>query len=349
MKMALLLVTVFTVAAFATGEFSTNGAELWKFKGYGIFRFDVFGQEDISPDMAFCTSADVAWEPRLNDMLSARAELQMNATGEGYADLKDAYLNLDPVEALTIRGGQFHRNIGWGEMESTTAMLFPNRPLYTSYGLFSKYGKRDMGAMLIGTFDMVTLDLAYTNGVVENAENDSNKQFTVHGEAAPADWVTIGLGMGVYAADDSTTSEADDTFSSTAFDAYGIVDYPISETAELHFTGEYMMLGYADGDVEGMEKTGASVMTAALGATFDLEGAMITGITPMLRYEQISPATQLAEGAADPEDNYGAIDGCVNLHMGDNNVLQLGLRNYMYEADSPDGYTDMTVNWRMNF
>jgi hypothetical protein len=35
--------------------------------------------------------------------------------------------------------------------------------------------------------------------------------------------------------------------------------------------------------------------------------------------------------------------------MGPANVLQIGARNYSYETDAMDGYTDIIVNWRMNF
>ncbi|NLP04837.1 hypothetical protein GX411_02650 [Candidatus Fermentibacteria bacterium] len=349
MKLAAVLLVLATVA-FAAGEFSTGGAELWKFKGWGTFRMVMYGQEEADPDMAFSSVWDLAWEPKLNDYLSARAELSMDAassTSNGYADIWDAYLNLMPADGFCIRGGQFKRNIGWGFLESSTALLFPDRPLYTGYSVFGKYGKRDIGAMLVGDFDMFSIDMAYTNGVVEGAETDSNKQFTIHATVEPAEWATIGAGMGMYAADDTTAE--DESFSSSAIDLYGIVNYPMSETMDLHFTGEYMMLGMPAPDVEGMEKTDGTVMTAALGATFDINGALITGITPMIRYETISPAYMAAEGADEPEDDYGAIDFCGNIHMGSNNVLQIGARSYSFQNEDVDGYTDIIVNWRMNF
>lgn len=344
MRIALVLLTVLTLVAMA-GEFATGGADMWKFKGWGTFRMDMFGMEDAEPDMAFSTCADLVWEPTLNEMLSAKAELQM--ISDGNADFKDAYLNLMPAEGFCIRGGQFKRNIGWGYLEPTTAMLFPDRPLYTNYSVFGLYGKRDMGFALIGDFDMFSLDLAYTNGVVEGAETDSNKQLTIHGTVMPAEWVTIGAGLGMFTADDP--AEEDETFSASAIDVYALVEYPMSETMDLHFTGEYMMLGMPAPDVEGMEKTDGTVMTAALGATFGIEGALVTGITPMIRYEQISPAYMAPDGADEPEDNYGAIDFCGNIHMGTHNVLQIGARNYSFEAEGVDGYTDIIVNWRMNF
>jgi hypothetical protein len=203
--------------------------------------------------------------------------------------------------------------------------------------------------MLIGEFDMFTVDLAYTNGVVEGSEFDSNKQVTLHAAVEATDWLTIGAGLGMTTANETPGDPDSDTYSSNAIDVYGLVEYPMSETMDLHFTGEYLMLGYASPDIEGMEKTDGTVMTAALGATFGIEGELVTGITPMLRYEQVSPATMLAEGAEEPEDNYGAIDFCGNIHMGSNNVLQLGLRNYSYENEDMDGYTDIIANWRMNF
>ena len=141
----------------------------------------------------------------------------------------------------------------------------------------------------------------------------------------------------------------EDTFSFSAMDFYGIVKYPLSETMDLHLTGEYLMLGLDSPDVEGMEKTDGTAMTVALGATFGIDGALITGITPMIRYETISPAYMAAEGADEPEDDYGAIDFCGNIHMGSNNVLQLGARSYSFQSEDVDGYTDIILNWRMNF
>lgn len=345
MRTALILLTLVTVVSFA-GEFATGGAEMWKFNGYGIFRLDVFGQEEADPDMGFSSCGDLAWTPQLNDMLSAKAELGLDAD-DNSVNLLDAYLNMTPADGFSIRGGQFKRMFGWGYLESTTAMLFPDRPLYTSESLFGLYGKRDIGLMLLGDFDMFTIDMAYTNGVVDTEETDSNKQFTVHGTVMPAEWVTIGAALGMYAMDSET--EEDETVSSTGIDVYGIVDYPATETIDIHFTGEYLMLGAPVEDVEGIENTDGSVMTIAGGATFGLQGDMITGITPMIRFEQISPATQLPEEAEAPEDNYGAIDFCANIHMGTHNTLQLGARNYSYEAEGMDGYTDIIANWIMKF
>ncbi len=345
MRTALVLLTLVTVVAFA-GEFATGGAEMWKFNGYGIFRLDVFGEEEADPDMGFSTCGDLAWTPQLNDMLSAKAELGLDAD-DNSVNLLDAYLNMTPADGFSIRGGQFKRMFGWGYLESTTAMLFPDRPLFVNESLFGLYGKRDIGLMLLGDFDMFTIDMAYTNGIVDTEETDSNKQFTVHGTVMPAEWVTIGAALGMYAMD--SEAEEDETVSSTGIDVYGIVDYPATETIDIHFTGEYLMLGAPVEDVEGIENTDGSAMTIAGGATFGLQGDMITGITPMLRFEQISPATQLPEEAEAPEDNYGAIDFCANIHMGTHNTLQLGARNYSFEAEGVDGYTDIIANWVMKF
>jgi len=359
MRIALVLLTVVTVFAIA-GDFATGGADMWKFKGYGIFRIQNYGYEDADPDMAFSAMGNIAWEPTLNDFLSARAELEFNPTATQTTwitvdsaavpittsnDLKvnDVYLNLMPADGFCIRGGQFKRNIGWGYLESTTEMLFPDRPLYVDYSIFNKYGKRDIGLMLIGEFDMFTVDLAYTNGVVEGSEFDSNKQVTLHAAVEATDWLTIGAGLGMTTANETPGDPDSDTYSSNAIDVYGLVEYPMSETMDLHFTGEYLMLGYPAPDFDG------PVLPAAIGAPFGFDGVLVTGITPMLRYEQVSPATMLPEGAEEPEDNYGAIDFCGNIHMGTHNVLQLGLRNYSYENEDIDGYTDIIANWRMNF
>ncbi len=347
MRTALVLLTLVTVAAFAS-EFTTGGADMWKFNGYGIFRLDVYGEEDHEHDMGFSQVGDLAWTPTLNDMLSAKAELALDADDNSVV-LTDAYLNMTPAEGFDIRGGQVKRMFGWGFLEPTTALLFPDRPLYTTYegGLFSDYGKRDIGLMLLGDFDMFTLDVAYTNGIVDPEETDSNKQFTVHGTVMPAEWITIGAALGMHTEDNE--AEEDETVSGTGIDVYGVVEYPATETIDLHFTGEYLMLGDAVEEADGYEYNDETDMTVAGGATFGLQGDMITAITPMIRYEQISPATALPEGVDDPEDNYTAIDFCANFHMGSHNTLQLGARNYGFQEEGRDGYTDIILDWVMAF
>ncbi|HOA04428.1 MAG TPA: porin [Candidatus Fermentibacter daniensis] len=346
MRTALVLLTLVTVSAFAA-EFTTGGADVWKFNGYGIFRLDVWGEEDADPDMGFSAKGDIAWTPTLNEMLSAKVSLGLNAHNNGVT-LGDAYLNMTPVDGFSIRGGQIKRMFGWGYLESTTAMLFPDRPLHTalsdSANIFGLYGKRDIGLMLLGDFDMFTLDVAYTNGV-ETEETDSNKQFTIHGTVKPTDWLTIGAALGMHTVDSGT----DDTATGTGIDVYGLVKYPVTETIDLRFAGEYMMLGLPADDVEGFEINDNTIMTVAGGATFGLQSDMITAITPMIRYEQISPVSIVADGADDPEDNRGAIDFCSNFHMGSHNTVQIGIRNYSFQDENTDGYTDIILNWLMSF
>jgi len=350
MRLALATVLVVFAVSMATGEFSTGGSEIMKIKGYGITRFDVWGAEGADPDMGFCGQFDLNWEPTFGDYLAARAELNATTAGGGQAKLLDGFLDLTPAEGLTIRGGQFKRNFGWGYLEPTTALLFPDRPMYASSSDFLYYGGRDIGASVIGTFDPVMVDVAYTNGSGQNTpEDDSNKQFTVHAAITPAAWVTLGGGLGIFAAPDTTTADTTDSFTSDAFDIYGIVHYPVAETVTLDFTGELLSLGFAGLDVEGMEKTSGGALTLALGARFGLNGSLITAIQPAVRFENVSPATQLPTGSADLSDNYGAIDACVGVEMGPMNTLQIGARNHSFEADGVDSYTDFIVNWRMKF
>jgi hypothetical protein len=348
MRLAMAVVLGICALSFAAGEFSTGGSDLMKIKGYGIFRFDVWGTEDAEPDNGFVTTLDVCWEPAIGDMLAARVDLQGNTASGGTAKLNDAYLDLMPAEGFTIRGGQFVRNYGWGYMESTTALIFPDRPFFTTSGDFGNYGKRDVGAMLIGSFDPVTVDVAYSNGAGINApEDDSNKQFTVHAAITPTEWATLGGGLASYSAYTDTTGE--DSYSSSAFDVYGLVNYPMTETVTMNFAAELLSMGYAGPDVEGTDKTSGGALSVALGANFGINGALITGIQPAVRFENISPATQLPSGSAELTDNQTVIDGCVGLNMGPQNVLQIGMRNYGFEDENVDGYTDFVVNWRMKF
>jgi len=144
------------------------------------------------------------------------------------------------------------------------------------------------------------------------------------------------------------TMDMEDTYSTGGIDAYGVVEYPMSETGTLLFTGEYMMLPYLGPNLEESDPHDGTAYSFMLGGMFDVDMGRITAITPALRYDQVDPALEV-DPEVDPEDNLGAIDFCLNVHTGPMNTLQLGARNYTGEAENFDSHTDIYANWRMTF
>ncbi|MBD3368821.1 hypothetical protein GF402_00470 [Candidatus Fermentibacteria bacterium] len=350
MRYALVALSLVVFAAYAGGEFSTGGAELLKFKGYAISYFDIWGEEDADPDMSFDVIASVSWLPKLNEWLDAKIAFKAKPTRVAMSDLslttEDIVLNLHPVENFTFSMGQFKRPFGYNYTRSGSSMYFRDRALLTGQDEFKNFGGRDIGANFNLSFEMVDIDLAYTNSSGDNVpENDSNKQFTARAEIEVTPGITIAGAFGSHTIDDPDTTETDQTLSATGMDFYGVVEYPLSETATLNFVGEYLMLGETVD--EDLDATDANAMAFTLAPHFDLAGEELTAIQPAIRYENYSP---YYTGETDPENDVGAIDFCVSLFLfSDMNTLQIGGRNYTYEAEGMDGYTDMYIDWRMKF
>ena len=353
MRLVVAVLMVAAVAALAGGEFATGNAELLKFKGYLMGSFEIYGEEDADPDMGFSCLATIEWLPRLSEFLDAKIAFKSKPTsftGE-YEDLslttEDVVLNLHFNENVTFSMGQFKRPFGYNYTRSGSSMFFQDRALLTGGSEFKKYGKRDIGANLNVSFDMVSIDLSFTNGAGDNEpEDDSNKQFTARAEIEPMQGITVAGAFGSYSAEDPDTT-SDDTFSSTGIDIYGVVEYPVGANADLIFVGEYLMLGLPGPEVTGSERNDASAYAFTLAPDFAMDGPVLYGVRPAIRYENYSPSYY---GDTDPENDHGAIDFCLNLDVFDSkNTLQIGARNYSFEDENTDGYTDMYVNWRMKF
>lgn len=342
-----LTVSVMAGMALAGGEFATGGAELLQFKGYLISDLYIYGEEDADPDMGFDVIAAVEWRPTLNEWLDAKIAFKAKPTefeGE-YEDLslttEDIMLNLHFTDGVTFSMGQFKRPFGYNYTSSGSSMYFLDRAILQDMGEFKNFGKRDIGANLNLSFDMVNFDVAFTNGAGDNEpEDDSNKQFTVRAEIEPIDGITIAGALGSYSEDDST-----DTYSATGLDFYALVEYPLGETSTLNFVGEYLILGEPVAD--GVDLTDANAYAFTLAPEFELEGNVIQAVRPAIRYENYSPSYT---GDTDPEDDMTAIDFCLNLDLySSRNTLQIGGRNMSFQSDDMDGYTDMYVAWRMKF
>lgn len=348
----LVVIMLISALAFAAGEFSTGGAELLKFKGTGSFRWDFYGAEGADPSSNMSSCAIIDWLPKLNNYVDGQFSLELYSNS-GNIKLTDLFLNLHLTEDIALRGGQFKVPFGYANTLSSSTMPFGSRAAVTGEDEFKVYGGRDIGACLMAGFDMINIDLAFTNGTGDNTMADStiSNQFTARVVADPAEWLMIGASVAMVGqpeiVGDSTTI---DSWSSMGIDAYAVVDYPVNETVDLHFAGEFMQLGYAGPEIEGVDQIDGSAMLFTLAANFETGAEFVQAVRPAVRYETFSPMAYTVEGGEEAQDNKTAIDFCVNLDLfSAANTLQLGARNYGFELEDVDGYTDIYANWRMNF
>ena len=350
MRSAIVVLLILTIPVFATGEFHSGGSELWKFKGYNTVRMNFYGAEDADPDIAFSGITTFLWIPQITENLSANVCSKI-FTSNGQFKLYDLWMDWEIYEGVTLRAGQFLRPIGYASLEPGSGLLFADRPLYVYSDDFGVYGGRDVGACLKTDFGPAGIDLTFTNGSGWNApEDDSNKQFTAHVFAQPEDWMKISGTFALFTEDADTTN----TFTCSAFGGYAALDYPTSDNLTINFVGEYLSLGWNGEEIEGMERKNGSVLTAMIGACFNTGSSSLSAIQPVVRYETVNPATQIVEGNPEPEDNYGALDYCVNFHFGELNTVQVGGRTFSFETESESdplsqNHTDIYVKWRVKF
>jgi hypothetical protein len=346
----IMMVTLLVaMAALATGEFSTGGADLLTFKGYVISTFNMYGEElaDGEPNNDFDLSATIEWLPTLNDWVDAKIGFKSEPTRYTgtYEDLslntEDVIINMHFTEAFTLTMGQFKRPFGYNYTISSSGLYFRDRAMVAE-DLIGDFGKRDIGANVNADFGLVNIDLSYTNGEGDNEpEDDDLKSFTARAIINPIEGMNIGAALG-------TTSEyADSTnqnsYSATGIDIFITSEFPISAATDMLFEGEYLMIGDTMDDA--VDYTDASGYAMSVMANFALESEMLQAVRPAIRYETISPGFA---GEDDPGNDVSAIDFCLNLDIwSGKNTAQIGMRNY--QGEDIDGYTDMYIAWRMKF
>jgi len=352
MKSFLILVSALLAAspALAAGEFGTGAAELLKFSGYSTFRWDKYGAENSDPDNNMRASASVNWLPRLNSFVSGKMNLDLYSNSSNSIRLADISLSLNITENFTLTAGQMKVPFGYAYTRSGGSMYFADRALISSAGDYKNYAGRDNGLCLVAGFAPVTVDLGFFNGTGSNgtADNDINKRFASRVSAGALDWLTLGAAfttIGQPEIEDSLGTI--DSWSSHGIDVFGVVDYPLSGTTDLFFEGEYAILGAEGPEVEGVTINDAGCMSLALGADISVGDGFLRAVRPVVRYDMVNPSS--VEGSAD-KDNSTALDFCVGLDLtSGKNTLMLGGRSYGFEDESIEGYTDIYLNWRMNF
>ena len=352
MKRAIMVLAVLTLVAFA-GDFATGGAELTKFKGYGTFRWTMYGEEDADPSNEFSDYVWMAWVPKINDNLDFCVSAKHTQMG-GF-DFDAMYLNMYLTDGISVMGGQFKRPFGYAYTRSGGSMYFADRSMITVNGFgseetrvshFEKFGGLDTGAMATVEFAPVTVDLMISNGTGANAAANPmvKKQFTARLAVDPTEWLTLGGSFAMVGTPESEEPADADAVSATGMDFFAVADYPVSSTGTLRFVGEYMILGADDNMDDAADGNGMSVMA---GYNMDLDGEVLVSVMPAVRYDAVTPIDNTGEA----EDNgFSRIDFCVNLGLFSNlNTLQVGMSNYGAEAEGFDSYTDIYANWRMNF
>lgn len=335
-------------SALAAGEFSTGAAELLKFKGTGYFRWNMYGGEEVNPDNNMSSFFTIDWLPKLNSFVDGKINLEFSSTN-GSIKLADLYLNLNLTENFSLMGGQMKVPFGYAYTRSGGSMYFADRAFISSADDYKNYAMRDNGLCLVASFEPVTVDLGFFNGTGANgmADNDWNNQFAARISADAMEWLTLGAAFTTIGQPE--VEEVTESWSSSGIDVFGVVNYPMSETAEMFFEGEYAMLGAVGPEMEGVTMNDASCMSVALGAEFAVGEGFLQAVRPAVRYDMVNPSGIEEEGV-EMEDNSTALDFCVGLDLtSGKNTLMLGARSYGFEDEDVDGYTDMYLNWRMNF
>lgn len=335
-------------SALAAGEFSTGAAELLKFKGTGYFRWNMYGGEEVNPDNNMSSFFTIDWLPKLNSFVDGKINLEFSSTN-GSIKLADLYLNLNLTENFSLMGGQMKVPFGYANTRSSSSMYFADRAFISSADDYKNYAMRDNGLCLVASFEPVTVDLGFFNGTGANgmADNDWNNQFAARISADAMEWLTLGAAFTTIGQPE--VEEVTESWSSSGIDVFGVVNYPMSETAEMFFEGEYAMLGAVGPEMEGVTMNDASCMSVALGAEFAVGEGFLQAVRPAVRYDMVNPSGIEEEGV-EMEDNSTALDFCVGLDLtSGKNTLMLGARSYGFEDEDVDGYTDMYLNWRMNF
>jgi hypothetical protein len=353
MKYALGLVVLVATLSFAGSDFSGGCAETFGISGFTKAWIYMFGEENHDPANTFRAYNWTSFTARLNDNVYGSVGAQF-ASWNGNSSLQvcDAFLNMNIIPELSIKAGQFKIPFGYAFNCAGGGIYFLDRAAMTATTDFNNFGGRDIGLKLHGQFDMVGIDVAYFNGTgtYTDADTSVTKEFAALLTVKATDWLTIAGGVAMIGQPAITdTTGTVEEWSATGIDAYVLVDYPISENADLIFQGEFMQSGWAAADDIGGEGQAGSAFYALAGVNIGLENGFLASIMPVVRYESLSPSYYLPVGGTAPENGITVIDGCLNCYLTPKNDIQIGVRNVSYEADLPEGYTDMYLGWRMNF
>jgi len=354
-KYALGFVALVAALSFAGASFDGGCAETFTIKGYAKAWIYMFGAENNDPGNSFRAYNWTTFQGKLADNVYAYLGTNYQSwNGNSAINVCDAYLNMNIIPELSIKAGQFKIPFGWAYDCSGGGLYFLDRAYLAGNDDFNNYGGRDVGVNLHGQFDMVGVDLAYFNGTGSYTDADTTvkKEFVARLTVEPTEWLTVAGGVAMIGQpqiNDSTGAMISEDWSANGINAYALANYPLSENADLIFEGEYMQAGFAGPEVANVENNAGTDMYGMLGVKIGLQNSFLTSVMPAVRYEMVSPSYQLASGGTEPEDNWNVIDFCINCHITPHNTVQIGGRNWSFENDNMDGYTDMYMGWRINY
>jgi len=354
MRFVLAVLLVMTMLSFAGSTFSGGCADTFGIKGYTKAWAYIYGAENSDPACTFRAYNWTSFVGRLNDNVYGCVGAQFKTwNGNSSLQVCDAFLNMNIVPELSIKAGQFKIPFGWAFNCSGGGLYFLDRAAMAGTTEFNKFGGRDIGISLHGQFDWVGVDLGYFNGngTYTDADTSHNKEFTAQLTIAPTEWLTVAGGVAMIGQPELSDSGVvvQDEWTASGINAYALVDYPISENADLIFQGEFLQAGYAGPELIGGEWEAGTAYYAMIGADFALANSFLTNIMPAVRYESLSPYQYVVTGDEALKDNTTILDFCLNCYLTPKNTIQIGGRNFSYENENMDGYTDMYLGWRMNF
>jgi len=371
MKYALGLIVFITMLGFAGSTFNGGCADTFGIKGYTKAWIYMYGSENHDPANTFRAYNWTTFMARLNDSVFGCVGTQFKTwNGSSSLQVCDAFLNMNIVPELSIKAGQFKIPFGWAFNSPGGAQCFLDRSAIAGTTEFANFGGRDIGLSIHGQFDMIGVDVAYFNGTgtYTDADSSNNKEFVALLTVKAADWLTIAGGAAmtgqpkhdvvipasIQISGDSVIVIPESTvtieeWSATGIDAYALVNYPLSDASKLVFQGEFLQTGYTGAQPANGEWSSAMAYSAMLGVNFDLEDSFLAGIMPAVRYENLSPYEFVVTGASAAKDNETVMDFAVNCFLTPANTIQIGGRNFSFENENLDGYTDFYLGWRMNF
>lgn len=230
----------------------------------------------------------------------------------GSVSLYDAYLDIKPIRFLSIRAGQFQQPIGMEKLTSSSSILFPERTYASDFTI-----DRDIGLMLSGKINFLSLQVGVFNGVGRNRLDD-NQAKDITARLALEPWRFIHLGgayqMGKRNPLDTSVTELVD------ISRWG---------AELALTPWNLRLA---GEIMGGTTDTVSHLTYYAEAAWMFETGLkwMHGIQPAVRYESLDP------NASVDDDLESILTAGINLHLQPGDKAKLMLCYRMFLEDQAD-------------
>jgi len=356
MKRTIIAAVLMITSAFSMGM--PGSTDLLEIHGFNQVRFTMWGREKSDPSSGFDLYNQMRFDPRITGLFSAHLMFETRygfftydtLTSATYDDdftfrLRDAFLTMEFAPELVLTGGRFRLPFGYSCYREGSRIPFYGRTMASGDEEFLAFGGYDVGAMLSTDFGPIVINLAYTNGTDSHADTTVKKQFTADIGAVPVPWARLGAAVAIVG---QPELEDQDSWSATGLDFYVYGERPVFGRLSAAYTAEYMILPWRGPAVDNMENGSGSDLAITLSGKYTDQIGILSAVEPAVRFEVLTPAYQIQAGASKPEEGRSSLDVCLNLHSGDENVIQIGTRSFGFQQDI-DGYTNVYINWRMVF